>query len=142
MRPGIPAHGAGKRTQFRAKRRVDVAVQLALAVRETLSQHGRVLRGYLGIRSQPVEIPAALQTKLGRSQPTGLLLVGVEENSPAAQGGLMVGDIITGIAGQPVTDHDDLMSRLTGDMIGKPTPVEILRGGDVRSVDIRASERT
>ncbi len=45
----------------------------------------RVRRGYLGIRSQPVALPPAQRQALGRDQSTGLLLVGVEDDSPAAQ---------------------------------------------------------
>jgi len=55
------------------------------------------------VRSQPVTIPSAQQKALGREQSSGLLLVGVEENSPAEAGGLLVGDIIVAISEQLVT---------------------------------------
>lgn len=118
-----------------------IPVSLAWQVAETLSQHGRVKRGFLGIRSQEVEVPAAAQAKLGRQQATGLLLVGIERGSPAEKGGLMVGDIIVGLAGQPVEEHDNLLSRLSGDLVGQSTPVEALRGGQPLTVNVMVEER-
>lgn len=118
-----------------------IPVGLAWATAETLAKHGRVRRGYLGVRSQPVSIPASQQKALGRDQTSGLLLVGVEENSPSEAGGLMVGDIIVAIAGQPVTDADQLLASLVGDLVGKPAPVQVLRGGQAMSIQVTIGER-
>jgi S1-C subfamily serine protease len=114
---------------------------LAWQIAGSLAKHGSVRRGYLGVRSQPVEIPPAQQQALGRQQETGLLLVGVERDSPAAAGGLMVGDILTGIAGGSVSDPDELLSRLAGDLVGQPTPVEVLRGGQLATITVTIGER-
>ena len=70
-----------------------------------------------------------------------MLLVGIEEGSPAAEGGLLVGDIIVGLAGEPVADHDQLLYRLVGEIVGKPTPVEILRGGQLLTIQVKIGER-
>ena len=59
---------------------------------ETLLAHGRMPRGYLGVGLQPVRLDAGLQESLG--QPTGLMLLSVEANGPAAQGGLLQGDVL------------------------------------------------
>jgi len=118
-----------------------IPVALAWQVADTLAQHGHVRRGYLGLRSQPVEISEAGQRALGRQQATGLLVVGVENKSPAVEGGLIVGDILVGVAGQPVADHDELLSRLTGDIVGKPTPVQVLRGGQPQTLTVTVGER-
>jgi S1-C subfamily serine protease len=118
-----------------------IPVGLAWQVAATLAQHGHVRRGYLGIRSQPVELPAQAQKALNRKQPTGLLLVSVEEDSPAAMGGMMIGDILVGIAGNPVMDPDELLGRLTGSMVGQPTPVEVLRGGQPTVLMVTVGER-
>jgi S1-C subfamily serine protease len=50
-----------------------------------------------------------------REQATGLLVVSVENNSPAAKGGLIVGDILVAVAGKPVLHHDELFAGLNGD---------------------------
>jgi len=103
----------------------------------TLAQYGHVRRGYLGIRSQVVELPAGSLA----GQTTGLLVVGVEPDGPAG-GALMVGDIITGLDGQPVADHDDLLARLSGEVVGKEVAVAVLRGGQPQVIGIRVGERT
>jgi len=100
-----------------------------------------VRRGYLGIRSQPVSIGAAQQVRLRREQATGLLLVGIEDDGPAAQAGLLVGDILVGLAGQPVSDPDELLTRLVGAVVGQPTVVEVLRGGEPTTVNVIIGER-
>jgi S1-C subfamily serine protease len=114
---------------------------LAWETAATLAQYGAVRRGYLGIRSQPVAIPAAQQSRLGREQASGLLLVGVEEGGPGEQAGLLVGDILVGLAGQPVIDPDDLLTRLVGVMVGQPTRVQVLRGGEPAEIDVIIGER-
>jgi S1-C subfamily serine protease len=113
----------------------------AWKVADQLAKHGSVQRGYLGIRSQGVELSAAVQKSLKREQAAGLLVVTVEKDSPAEAGGLMVGDILAGIDGQPVTDHDELFARLSGDAVGKSLPVEILRGGQPQTLKIKIGAR-
>jgi S1-C subfamily serine protease len=118
-----------------------IPIQLAWQIADTLAQHGRVQYGYLGIRSQPVPLSPDIQAALGRDQYYGLLLVGIEEDSPAASGGLMIGDILVGIDNQPLADPDDLLIRLTGNLVGKPTPIEIVRAGQPQTVSVRIGER-
>lgn len=113
----------------------------AWQIAASLDQHGSVKRGYLGIRSQPVPLSAEMQTALGREQGSGLLLVWIEEGSPAAQGGLFVGDILVGLAGDPVTDPDELQLSLAGDVVGQLTPVEVLRGGQPAVISVTVGTR-
>ncbi|WP_376792072.1 S1C family serine protease [Thermoflexus sp.] len=118
-----------------------VPIRLAWRVAETLAREGRVRRGYLGVRAQSVPLSPAHQEALGRPQARGLLLVGIEEGSPAAQGGLRVGDILTAFAGQPVEDVEDLQARLVGDAVGRAVEVEVLRGEARRVVRVVVGER-
>lgn len=114
---------------------------LAWQVAEALAKHGRVRRGYLGIRSQPTALPAAQQQALGREQETGLLLVGIEDGSPAAQAGLLVGDILVGLADEPLNDPDELLARLVGEIVGQSIQMEILRGGQPVKIAVKIGER-
>lgn len=120
---------------------LSIPVEVAWKTAETLAEHGSIKRGYLGIQSQQVDVPVDAQNALGRQQTSGLLLTHVEENSPAAKGGLMLGDIIVGMAGIPVGDHDTLLVAMSGDVVGKPTPVEVVRGGQKQIVDVTIGER-
>lgn len=125
------AHGAA----------ITIPAFLAWADAENLAKYGYVKRGYLGIRSQQVELSADLSKTLGRTQETGLLLVSVEKGSPAEQGGLMVGDILVAINGQAVSDHDALMVHLSGETVGNPVSIQVLRGGQPVIVSVSVGER-
>jgi len=101
---------------------------------ETILAHGRMPRGYLGIGIQPVRLPDALQPQL--SQETGLMLMSVEANSPAAQGGLLQGDVLVTLDGQAVRHVDELQALLSSDRAGKAIPVRIVRGGQVHDLTV------
>ncbi len=122
---------------------VFLAIPAALAWKTAglLAQYGRIRRGYLGVRSQPVEIPEGSRPLLQREQVHALLLVAVDSATPAAQAGLMVGDLLAGIGGQPVADADDLVAALSAERAGLPTVVEILRGGSRLEVAVMLGER-
>jgi S1-C subfamily serine protease len=120
---------------------ITIPADIAWSVAETLAKHGQIKRGYLGIRSQTVDVPGASQDALKRKQETALLVMSVEKDSPAARGGLIVGDILVAVAGNPVLHHDELFARLDGDVVGKSTPIEILRGGQPQTINIVIGER-
>ncbi|NJD60034.1 MAG: signal protein PDZ [Anaerolineales bacterium] len=108
---------------------------------ENLAKFGYIKRGYLGIRSQQVELAPELSKALGREQATGLLLVTVERESPAETGGLIVGDILVAIEGQATPDHDALMVHLSGDKVGKSLSLQIMRGGQPKTISVVIGER-
>jgi S1-C subfamily serine protease len=103
-----------------------------------LQEHGRVRRGYLGIAMQPVRLPEALQAEL--NQETGLLIVSVEEGSPASDGGLLLGDTIVGFNGESVRHTDHLMAMLARDSVGQTVEVKIVRGGALQTVNVTVGE--
>ena len=105
-----------------------IPVNVAWRVADALAQHGSVKRGYLGVRTQPVEIPEGARNALKRDQKSGLLVLWLEEDGPAQKGGLFVGDTIVAIGGQSVSEPDDLFAALTTETVGKPIAVEVLRG--------------
>jgi S1-C subfamily serine protease len=104
-----------------------------------LVTHGRLRRGYLGVSTQPVRLPAAVKQEL--DQETGLLVVSVEPDSPADKGGLVMGDAIVGFGEAVVRHHDDLLAQLSGEQVGQKTPIKIVRGGEVRSLNVTIGER-
>ena len=118
-----------------------IPVKVAWQVAEALAKHGSVKRGYLGVRTQPVEIQEAARQALKREQDHGLLVLWLEEGGPAANGGLLVGDILVAVGGQAVSDPDDLFAALGSDTVGKAVEVEILRGGRPETVNVTVGER-
>ncbi|MGE5251806.1 MAG: S1C family serine protease [Bacteroidota bacterium] len=104
-----------------------IPVKVAWATAQSLAEHGAVKRGYLGVRTQPVE--------------NGLLVLWLEKEGPAEQGGVMVGDILTRVSGQALQDADDLFSALQGELVGKPVDVEVVRGGQPKTLKVTVGER-
>jgi S1-C subfamily serine protease len=119
---------------------LSVPVPTLRRVVDTLLAHGKVRRGYIGIRTQPVRLPdrAKEQTK----QETGLLLLSVEQGSPADKGGLSMGDTIISIDGEPIRHLDQLLATLSGDRIGQAIEVSVLRGGQVQKLKVTVGEQS
>lgn len=118
-----------------------IPVKMAWRVADALAKHGSVKRGYLGVRTQPVDVPDAARSALGREQSHGLLVLWLEDGGPAQQAGLLVGDIIVAISGQAVGDADDLFAALGSDTVGNAVAVEVLRGGRPETVSVTVGER-
>jgi S1-C subfamily serine protease len=116
-----------------------IPAELAWRVAKSLEERGSVRRGYLGILSQPVRLPDG--QRLGLTQRGGLLVVGVEDGSPAGRGGLMIGDILATLDGQPVEDTEDLLVLLTGERVGREVEVKVIRGGESRTLQVSVGER-
>ena len=106
---------------------------------ESILSHGRVQRGYLGVGVQPVNLPEALAEELG--QETGLILISVEPGSPAEAGGLTLGDTLLSVHGEPVRRLDDLLSLLSGELVGEEVLIRILRGGESGEQKVTVGER-
>ncbi len=118
-----------------------IPVKYAWRIAEALSTHGVVKRGYLGVRTQPAEIPNAAQKLLKRDQVHGLLVLWLEEGGPAEKGGLLVGDMIVSVAGRPMSDSDDLFASLDSETVGKSVAIEVLRGGNPQTIKVMVGER-
>jgi S1-C subfamily serine protease len=130
---GILTSGFGRGAAFA------IPAGLAKRVAASLAERGSVRRGYLGILSQAVRLPDGERT--GLTQRGGLLVVGVEDDSPAGRGGLIVGDILATLDGQPVEDTDDLLALLSGDRVGRTVPVGVVRGGELTTLEVSVGER-
>lgn len=104
-----------------------------------LLEHGHIRRGYLGVSVQPVRLPKGLAQDL--DQETGLLLVGVEPESPADQGGMLLGDTIVAMDEKAVRHMDDLLAQLSGDRVGTSVNVRVLRGGEFKNLKVGIGER-
>ena len=97
-------------------------------------KHGTVRRAYLGVGVQTVQLPANLSKELG--QETGVLLNSVAPDSPAERGGLLVGDILLNLDGEPIFSPDELAVVLRSDLTGKETTLQVIRGGALQEVTV------
>jgi S1-C subfamily serine protease len=106
-----------------------------------LLARGHVARGWLGIATQPVRLPAALQRSAGTESEVGLVVVNVEPDSPADRGGLLIGDILLALDDRAVSDPGDVLAALGGDRIGQPIALTVARGGRAERLAVTVGER-
>ena len=109
---------------------VAVGTPILTHIAGALLSHGRVQRGYLGVRTQNADLPKSL----GLEQSGGALIVQVESVSPAERAGLLLGDVILAADGQTVNDVDDLRTILRARQAGQDVSLKILRAGAVKEV--------
>jgi S1-C subfamily serine protease len=117
--------GMSTRTLVRG---ADLAVPTATLRRvlDELLAHGGVRRGYLGVGAYPVALPPPHATDLG--QESGALIASIEDGAPAAQAGLLVGDILVRLGGASVGGPLDLRGVLL-DRGGQTVDAEVIRAG-------------
>ena len=145
--PLVDAHGrvAGINTsRFRPGNGITIPSATVSEVVSTLQQHGRIRRAYLGIGSQVTRLPEALAAKLSgdlAALESGLLIVGIEEDSPADAGGLFVGDILVGFGGAPLASTEDLQEQLGPERVDVMSELTVLRGGEPATLTVTPSER-
>lgn len=106
----------------------------------TLQAHGKMRQGYLGVGVQPVRLAENISSEL--DQETGLLIVSIESDSPAAHANLLVGDIIVGMGEDSIEQLDELMALLTGNNVGASLPMQLVRGGALQTIDVTIGERS
>jgi S1-C subfamily serine protease len=127
-----------------AIRGTTVVIPAAIAWRTAASvlEHGRLKRGYLGIAGQPARLPDHQRTgDRAVDRTTALLVVAVTDGSPAAAGGVMVGDVLTDFDGEAVEAPEDLLDRLVGDRVGRQVTLRVLRGGAALELPVTVGER-
>lgn len=118
---------------------VTVPVSTIRSTIETLLAHGKMKQGYLGVGVQPVRLPEQVADE--QDQETGLLVVSVEKESPAASAGILVGDILFALADDSLETMDDLMRALRGERVGTTVSLSLVRGGEVTEMTVSVGER-
>lgn len=116
-----------------------IPVSLAKGVMEQIIEHGRAIRGWLGIEAQA--ITPALAESFRLNEPEGVLVAGVLRNGPGDQAGLKPGDIIKLIDGKQVNDTVTLMNTIAQVPPGNSIKLQALRQGEKITLTAQVSER-
>ncbi|HEY6207676.1 MAG TPA: S1C family serine protease [Gemmatimonadales bacterium] len=124
-------------------RGVPVTIPVATVERivAELLERGNIRRAYLGIGTQPVRVPESLARKLELESDLGLLIVSLESGGPADRDGLLLGDVLLELDGAAVNDPSDVLAKLGGDRVGKPLSARVIRGGQVKALQLTPGER-
>jgi S1-C subfamily serine protease len=115
-----------------------IAMDVAERVVESLRQHGRIKRPYLGIGTQEVPLPDPVKARA--NQESGLLIVAVEPKSPADQAGLMQGDTVLALDGTLTRSLEDLYSGLRKTKVGAMQTMRVVRAGELKDISVTVGE--
>jgi S1-C subfamily serine protease len=118
-----------------------VASNTAQYVLSEILQHGRVRRAFIGVAAQTVAVPRRHARAAEIDNAFGAMITACESDKPADVAGLMSYDVVVRLDGEPITGVDDLIRRLNAERIGRAVKVEVLRRGQLRTFEVRPTER-
>jgi S1-C subfamily serine protease len=118
-----------------------VASNTANFVAGEIARHGRVRRAFIGVSAATATIPRRIALRLDLEQASGARLLAVDQSGPAAQAGLMSGDIVIGLDSRTVTSVGELVRALDADKINRTVSVDFLRRSERLRVWIGPIER-
>lgn len=105
-----------------------------------LIRDGRIKRSFIGVAGQNVPLHRRIVRFHKLEVETGVLVVGLEEDTPAAKAGLREGDVIIELDGKPIRHIDDLQRLLTDERVGVTIPMAALRHTEILRLDVTPSE--
>jgi Do/DeqQ family serine protease len=116
-----------------------IPVSTARQVLDGIVRDGQVTRGWIGV--EPNELTPELAETFGLKQKEGVLITGVLQNGPAAQAGLKPGDLLLNVAGQPIKNVSDLLTRIAALAPGKSVKLEIMRRQQALTLEVTPAQR-
>ncbi len=119
-----------------------IPINTAKYVAGELIRQGKIRRAYLGLAGQDVPLPQRLRRLYGLNQEKGVLVIGIEKNSPARESALAEGDVILRFDGLPVSGVDELQRLLTEAYVGQAVVLTLLRGVQQMQVTVKPQEMT
>jgi len=104
-----------------------------------LLSHGQIQRGYLGVSSTPARLPQSMAESVG--QRVGLVVTGLQENGPAANAGVFLGDVLLALDGERVESIPDLQAVLE-ERAQRAVALRLVRAGALHELSITPSARS
>jgi len=120
-----------------------IPVSTAKQVLEGIVKDGQVTRGWIGVEPQELnaELAEAFRLKPEAARAGGVIITGVLQNGPAAQGGIRPGDVITAVNGKPVGNVNQLLTAVAALKPGTPAPLKVLRDSGPVEVAVTPGKR-
>ena len=116
-----------------------VPSSMARSVLEQLTKNGKVVRGWLGVSIQ--ELSPELAQQFGVSEPKGVLVSEVLDDSPAKRAGFERGDVILEFDGKAVENPTQLRNAVAKTRIGNKASIKFVRDKRVRIIDVAIAEQ-
>ena len=116
-----------------------IPVSTAKLVLDGIVQDGKVTRGWIGV--EPNTLSAELAETFGVKAQQGVIITGVLHNGPAAQGGMLPGDVITAVEGKAVRNVAELMTAVAALPPGAPAGFTVQRANETSELQITPGTR-
>ncbi|MGB3788537.1 MAG: trypsin-like peptidase domain-containing protein [Phormidesmis sp.] len=116
------------------------ATNVSAAVTQ-LQQRGKISQGYLGLGMQAISLPENVQQQHDLTQSVGILVVSVETGSAADTAGMALGDVMIAFDGEALESLRQVQSSLGPQSVGKALQIQLLRGGELRTMPVVVGER-
>lgn len=120
---------------------ITVPAETVARVTSELLEKGRIERPYLGLGMQAVPVPESLKAKLNLKASEGLLVVHLEPQGPADKAGLLIGDMLMELQGNPVSDTEDVQAALRTLQVGTEVEAGLIRAGALQKVKVALEAR-
>jgi serine protease Do len=111
----------------------------ARSLMNQIKDHGQVTRGYIGI--VPQDLTPQLASSFGLKDTKGALVSFVEDNSPAAIGGVQRDDVIREVNGKAINDEGELRNKIADIEPGTTLSLKVLRNGAEKSLSVKVAAR-
>ncbi len=111
---------------------------MAIYVAKGLIEHGKVVRGWLGVSIQ--ELTPDLVKAFDLKTSKGALIADVVENGPADKAGLKRGDVVIAFRGKEITDSSDLQNKIGATAVGETVQITVLREGEKKDVSVKIGD--
>ena len=123
--------------------RLELAIPASTVSRvaDELIEKGHVSRAFLGVGLQPARLPEAARRALAGAPEIGLIVVRVQPEGPAAQAGILLGDVLVSLEGIHVASPEAVLEGVAARRVGSTVSATILRAGTPTDVSITLGER-
>lgn len=116
-----------------------IPASTAQMVLQAIVREGRVTRGWIGV--EPMDLTPAIAQTFGVPVQQGVLIAGVLHNAPAAQAGVLPGDVVVQVNRQNVTNVAALLSAIAALVPGEPATITVQRGNQQLQLPLTPSTR-
>lgn len=120
---------------------ITVPAETVARITSELLEKGRIERPYLGLGMQAIPVQESLKARLNLKASEGLLVVHLEPQGPAEKAGLLVGDMLMELQGNPVSDTEEVQAVLRSLKVGKEIEAGLIRAGALLKVKITLEAR-
>lgn len=113
---------------------------LVAMVGQKIIEHGRVIRGWLGVRMRQVSKEEMMRFSVPAEYKVGIRVMEVLSGSPAARGDIKPGDIIVEYEGKPIKSLKEFRLDVANTSVGRRAHIKVIRGGKIMDLKVKIGE--